>query len=174
MRNMTSLPNASSCIHAGAPSDDCTVWVVRYDVKHDANRCRERVAAFVKSFEDHGETAPFLFILNILVPGTPVVSTVMYWALERENGDGGEEGSSEGKAGLHLKAFTDMLERLDTIRRIVFLVLAGSFAIYLPHGGLEVPLSTPEVEWPSAMGSLCAYISYSNEVCRMTRCIDQR
>lgn len=53
------------------------------------NRCRDQIAAFVKSFEEKGETVPFLFLLNIIVPGTPIVSTVMYWALveERNGGD---------------------------------------------------------------------------------------
>ncbi|CBJ48721.1 conserved unknown protein [Ectocarpus siliculosus] len=74
---------------------------VEGEVFHVASkgRCRDRVSAFLKSYEDKGEAAPFLFILNILVPGNPVVATVMYLALDqttqRRDGVGlGEEGVS--------------------------------------------------------------------------------
>lgn len=56
------------------------------------DRCRDRISAFVKSFESRGEKAPFLFILNILLPGIPVVSTVMYWAMDVERKAPSEEG----------------------------------------------------------------------------------
>ncbi|CAN0268628.1 unnamed protein product [Ectocarpus sp. 12 AP-2014] len=74
---------------------------VEGEVFHVASkgRCRDRVSAFLKSYEDKGEAAPFLFILNILVPGNPVVATVMYLALDqttqqREGVGLGEEGVS--------------------------------------------------------------------------------
>lgn len=63
------------------------------------------MSAFLKSYEDKGEAAPFLFILNILVPGNPVVATVMYLALDQPTqqmegvGVGEEGGSSSVPAG---------------------------------------------------------------------------
>lgn len=65
-------------------------------------RCRDRIAAFSRSFEERGETAPFLFLVNILIPGTPIVSTVIYWALVDEGAAGG--GGGDGN-------FLDMLSR---------------------------------------------------------------
>lgn len=44
------------------------------------------MAAFAKCFEDKGKTPPFMFLLNILLPGNPVVCSVMYWALLDEAG----------------------------------------------------------------------------------------
>ncbi|CAN0343527.1 unnamed protein product [Ascophyllum nodosum] len=81
------------------------------DVFHLASkgRCRDRISAFVKGFEDRGETAPFLFILNIIVPGTPVVGSVMYWALDRK-----QEVAAEANATEKTRAndvFVKMLER---------------------------------------------------------------
>lgn len=70
-------------------------------------RCRDRVAGFLRGYEDRGEAAPFLFILNILVPGNPLVATVMYWALD---GTGDGEGSLAG-AGSSYGTFLKMLER---------------------------------------------------------------
>ena len=63
----------------------------------------------MKGFEDRGETAPFLFILNIIVPGTPVVGSVMYWALDRK-----QEVAAEANATEKTRAndvFVKMLER---------------------------------------------------------------
>lgn len=60
---------------------------------------------------DRGEVAPFLFILNILVPGNPVVATVMYWALDGA-GDGEEPSSSpSAEAGSSQGTLLKMLER---------------------------------------------------------------
>lgn len=69
------------------------------------------MSGFLRSYEDRGEAAPFLFILNILVPGNPVVATVMYWALEGA-GDG-EVPSSSPSAGASSRygTFLKMLER---------------------------------------------------------------
>lgn len=44
------------------------------------------MAAFAKSFEDKDESVPFMFLLNIILPGTPIVSSVMYWALMDRDG----------------------------------------------------------------------------------------
>lgn len=73
------------------------------------HRCRNRIAAFVKSFEDSGKTPPFLFILNILVPGTPVVSSVMYWAFD-EDREGGSKANVTEEARSN-DVFRQMLER---------------------------------------------------------------
>lgn len=43
------------------------------------------MAAFAKAFAERNRSAPFMFLLNILLPGTPVVSAVMYWALVDED-----------------------------------------------------------------------------------------
>lgn len=71
------------------------------------NRCRDRVAAFTKSFEAKGLEAPFLFLLNVLLPGAPDVSTVMYWAM----GKGIVDGERGDRAGDHHEKFMRMLER---------------------------------------------------------------
>ncbi|CAM9339038.1 unnamed protein product [Ectocarpus sp. 4 AP-2014] len=96
---------------------------VEGEVFHVASkgRCRDRVSAFLKSYEDKGEAAPFLFILNILVPGNPVVATVMYLALDqttqqREGIGLGEEGVSSpvpagGSDSARHDAFLAMLAR---------------------------------------------------------------
>ncbi|CAM9106074.1 unnamed protein product [Scytosiphon promiscuus] len=50
-------------------------------IDHIASRgtCRERVEAMTA-----GDDAPFLFIMNIQVRGTPPVSMVAYWAVDRQ------------------------------------------------------------------------------------------
>lgn len=65
------------------------------------------MSGFLRSYEDRDETAPFLFVLNILVPGNPVVATVMYWALD---GVGGGEEDSTGAGSTH-GTFLKMLGR---------------------------------------------------------------
>ena len=81
------------------------------------------MSGFLRSYEDRGETPPFLFVLNILVPGAPVVATVMYWALDhmpqqqqQQQGGGrgeNEESSSPRASGLDsgYETFLRMLER---------------------------------------------------------------
>eukprot|EP00903_Cladosiphon_okamuranus_P008016 g7733.t1 len=85
------------------------LFSVEKEVFHVASkgRCRDRVSGFLRSYENRGEIAPFLFILNILVPGNPVVATVMYWTLD---GVGDGEESSTG-AGSSYGTFLKMLER---------------------------------------------------------------
>lgn len=73
-------------------------------------RCRDRVYSFVRAHEDRGKTAPFLFILNIMVPGNPIVCTVMYWALDNTRGGDGE-GSPAAEQPQAYNAFVSMLER---------------------------------------------------------------
>ncbi|CAM9296407.1 unnamed protein product, partial [Scytosiphon promiscuus] len=98
-------------------------FAVEREVFHVASkgRCRDRVTGFLKEFEDRGEKAPFLFILNILVPGNPIVATVMYLALDaagmegqqqqQTGGGGGGEGGGEGTSSSKDDTFLRMLER---------------------------------------------------------------
>lgn len=65
------------------------------------------MSGFLRGYESRSEVAPFLFVLNILVPGNPVVATVMYWVFD---GAGDGEGSSAG-VGSRDGNFLKMLER---------------------------------------------------------------
>lgn len=82
------------------------------------------MADFLRGYESRGQTAPFLFILSILVPGNPVVAAVMYWALDKttqqqqqegEGGGGGDGGGKNGTSSSCYDTFLRMLERYDMI-----------------------------------------------------------
>ncbi|CAM9581770.1 unnamed protein product [Discosporangium mesarthrocarpum] len=65
-------------------------------------RCRDRIAAFVGSYKEGSgpgklSQPPFLFIVNIALPGNPIVSTVMYWALDV--GEAEAEAEAAGEKG---------------------------------------------------------------------------
>ena len=86
------------------------------------HRCRDRISTYTRTYEARGDVAPFLFILNIMVPGTPAVCTVMYWALDDEQ-HGSGEGATASAAESH-KTFLSMLERCVLIASALVLSLS--------------------------------------------------
>jgi hypothetical protein len=47
--------------------------------------CRRRLERFEQSCADEGKEVPFLFLLNVMIPGDPPVSIVAWWALWPES-----------------------------------------------------------------------------------------
>ncbi|CAN0411886.1 unnamed protein product, partial [Ectocarpus sp. 12 AP-2014] len=85
-------------------------------IDHIASRgtCRERVEAMTS-----GDDAPFLFIMNIQVRGTPPVSMVAYWAVDRQGLEEAKDavtaaGTLQGVPGDHTDTTEAAVDESDT------------------------------------------------------------
>ncbi len=71
-------PSVLRLVHASMYKSDEFVYHIS-----SIGLCKRRLDEYIASTPE-GKKAPFLFIVNVMVPGDPIVNIVLWWALDQE------------------------------------------------------------------------------------------